>query len=90
MCSVCRFLAPLCIGVAAVTVAAQQAPPVEPSGSTAGPPTLRVCADPNNLPYSNDQKQGFENRIADVIANDLNMTVEYFCCGKAENSSVKR
>src|SRR5205085_5269102 len=23
---------------------------------------LRVCADPNNLPYSNEQRQGFENR----------------------------
>ncbi len=27
-------------------------------------PTLRVCADPNNLPFSNQAQQGFENRIA--------------------------
>lgn len=40
--------------------------------------TLRVCADPNNLPYSNDQKQGFENQIASLIANDLGMQVDYF------------
>src|SRR5688500_15344552 len=29
---------------------------------------LRVCADPNNLPFSNDREQGFENRIATIIA----------------------
>lgn len=40
--------------------------------------TLRVCADPNNLPYSNEQKQGFENQIAELIAKDMGRTVEYF------------
>jgi quinoprotein dehydrogenase-associated probable ABC transporter substrate-binding protein len=39
---------------------------------------LRVCADPNNLPYSNDQRQGFENQLADMIGKDLNMQVTYF------------
>jgi quinoprotein dehydrogenase-associated probable ABC transporter substrate-binding protein len=39
---------------------------------------LRVCADPNNLPYSNDQKQGFENQLAALIGKDLNMQVTYF------------
>jgi mxaJ protein len=39
--------------------------------------TLRVCADPNNLPFSNDQQQGFENRIADVIAGELQRQVAY-------------
>ena len=34
---------------------------------------LRVCADPNNLPFSNDKQQGFENRIADLFAKDLGM-----------------
>lgn len=41
-------------------------------------PALRVCADPNNLPYSNDQQQGFENRLADLIAKDLDMQISYF------------
>jgi mxaJ protein len=41
-------------------------------------PPLRVCADPNNLPYSNDQQQGFENRIADLIAADFGAQVTYF------------
>lgn len=39
---------------------------------------LRVCSDPNNLPFSNDQQQGFENRIASLIAKDLGMQLTYF------------
>ena len=38
---------------------------------------LRVCADPNNLPFSNRQREGFENRIADLIARDMGRTVKY-------------
>ncbi len=38
---------------------------------------LRVCSDPNNLPFSNQQQQGFENRIADLLARDLGTMVEY-------------
>jgi len=38
---------------------------------------LRVCADPNNLPFSNQRGEGFENRIASVIAADLGLKVRY-------------
>jgi mxaJ protein len=38
---------------------------------------LRVCADPNNLPFSNARGEGFENRIADVLADELGATVRY-------------
>lgn len=38
---------------------------------------LRVCSDPNNLPFSNRQQDGYENRIADLLARDLGTTVEY-------------
>ena len=38
---------------------------------------LRVCADPNNLPYSNEAGEGFENRIVEVIARDLGAHVHY-------------
>jgi quinoprotein dehydrogenase-associated probable ABC transporter substrate-binding protein len=41
-------------------------------------PALRVCSDPDNLPYSNREQQGFENKIADLIAQDLHMEVSYF------------
>ena len=40
-------------------------------------PPLRVCSDPNNLPFSNQRQQGFENRIADLLARDLGTTVVY-------------
>lgn len=39
--------------------------------------TLRVCADPNNLPFSNDRLEGFENRLAALVANDLGVPVQY-------------
>jgi mxaJ protein len=38
---------------------------------------LRVCADPNNLPFSNQRGEGFENKIAELIARELNAKVEY-------------
>jgi mxaJ protein len=38
---------------------------------------LRVCSDPNSLPFSNKQQEGYENRIADLLARDLGTTVEY-------------
>lgn len=39
--------------------------------------TLRVCADPDNLPYSNDKGEGFENKIADLIAEEFGVPVAY-------------
>ena len=38
---------------------------------------LRVCADPNNLPFSNEAGEGFENRISRLIADDLGLPVTY-------------
>jgi mxaJ protein len=38
---------------------------------------LRVCADPNNLPFSHRNGAGFENKIARVIADDLGMQLDY-------------
>ena len=38
---------------------------------------LRVCADPNNLPFSDEAGEGFENRIAQLIAEDLGLPVSY-------------
>jgi mxaJ protein len=44
----------------------------------ADPPTLRVCSDPNNLPFSNRRQEGFENRIAQLVARDLGMKLSYY------------
>ena len=38
---------------------------------------LRVCADPNNLPFSNDKGEGFENRLAEMIAAESGARVAY-------------
>ena len=40
-------------------------------------PSLRVCGDPDNLPYSNERLEGFENRIAAVVAAELGATPVY-------------
>ena len=40
-------------------------------------PALRVCADPNNLPFSNRAGDGFENRIAELLASDRHAALEY-------------
>jgi mxaJ protein len=41
------------------------------------PRTLTACADPNNLPFSNRAGQGFENKLAEMIAADLHARLEY-------------
>ena len=38
---------------------------------------LRVCADPANLPFSNDELEGFENKIIAVLADHLDLKVRY-------------
>jgi mxaJ protein len=38
---------------------------------------LRVCADPNNLPFSNERLEGFENRLAELVASEMRATLEY-------------
>lgn len=43
----------------------------------AGQAPLRVCADPNYLPYSNRAGQGFENKVAQIIANGMDRKLEY-------------
>ena len=62
-----RAASALCLTLGALSAVAQ---PVDP--------VLRVCADPQNLPFSNQAGEGFENRIAQELARDLGKTtVEY-------------
>jgi len=42
-----------------------------------GGTALRVCADPNNMPFSNERGEGFENKLADLIAAQLGAKLEY-------------
>lgn len=46
-------------------------------GAAPPPRTLRVCADPNNMPFSDHAGDGLENRIATLFASDLHAQVEY-------------
>src|SRR5512140_1765725 len=39
--------------------------------------SLRVCADPDNMPFSNDKGEGFENKLAELIAAKLDDAVDY-------------
>ncbi len=39
--------------------------------------TLRVCADPSNMPYSNKQEEGLENRVVRLVADKLGLDVHY-------------
>lgn len=39
---------------------------------------LRVCADSNLMPFSNDKGEGFENRIAEMIGAELGLPVTYY------------
>jgi quinoprotein dehydrogenase-associated probable ABC transporter substrate-binding protein len=38
---------------------------------------LRVCSDPGNMPFSNDKGEGFENKVANIVADELKIPVEY-------------
>jgi quinoprotein dehydrogenase-associated probable ABC transporter substrate-binding protein len=41
------------------------------------PKQFRVCADPDNLPFSNERQEGFENRIAQFLAQEMQATLKY-------------
>jgi quinoprotein dehydrogenase-associated probable ABC transporter substrate-binding protein len=41
------------------------------------PKVLRVCADPNNMPFSTDRGEGFENRLAELLADKLGKGLSY-------------
>jgi len=47
--------------------------------------SLRVCADPDNLPFSNERLEGFENKIAALIAKDMRVPVDYTWLKQRQN-----
>ena len=60
----------LALLILALPAAAQRPAPLEPG-------KIRVCADPDNMPSSNDRLEGYENKLAALIAKDLNSKLEY-------------
>jgi mxaJ protein len=67
-----RMLSAIGIALAASTMAASAEDP--PAKRT----ELRVCQDPNNLPFSNVKGEGIENRIAEVFGKSLGLPVVYY------------
>jgi quinoprotein dehydrogenase-associated probable ABC transporter substrate-binding protein len=66
----------LCVGAIFCASPADSADSGTASASSA--PVLRVCADPDNLPYSHADGSGFENRIAQVLAEAMGATLESY------------
>jgi mxaJ protein len=56
--------------VLVIPAGAQRPAPLKPG-------LLRVCADMDNLPFSNQKGEGYENKIADLIANEWHSKLEY-------------
>jgi quinoprotein dehydrogenase-associated probable ABC transporter substrate-binding protein len=62
---------------ATLTLTARAADP-EPPPQDDKPDVLRVCQDPNNLPNSNLKGEGYENKIAEMLAQHLGVSLEYY------------
>lgn len=76
------------VAIMATSASAQEGtPPVAPPAADEqtfseaveliDPNTLRVCADPSSMPFTNDKMEGFENKIADLLAKKLGKGVSY-------------
>lgn len=77
MSGVLRALA-AALALATVPAAAQQAAPgAAPAAELASATAFRVCADPANAPVSVEDGSGFENRIAELLAEKLGRPLEY-------------
>ena len=73
-------------GLAMLCIAILAAPAERPRAQGAGldlqlelvdPKVLRVCADPNNLPFSNEKGEGFENKVSELLAAKLDKKLAY-------------
>jgi quinoprotein dehydrogenase-associated probable ABC transporter substrate-binding protein len=72
------ILCALCIALFDRRVALAQVPEgTDLSIELVDPKVLRVCADPRNLPFSNDKGEGFENKLAELFANKLQKKLDY-------------
>jgi len=74
-----RFGIALCLILPLFLIAAGVAAQTGEEGSIelVDPKVLRVCADPRDLPFSNEAGEGFENKIAELLAQKLGKTLAY-------------
>lgn len=68
---------PLALVAVSLSLAALAPAAQAQDGEANADKTFRVCADPNNLPFSNQARQGFENKLAELIADELGEKVAY-------------
>ena len=68
---------PVCFTIAAALcgLACAAVPPARAAGTASG--TLKVCADPNYMPYSDRDGQGFENAVAQYVAQAMHLKLDY-------------
>ncbi len=71
-------LRPLVVGTGLVLAVALLALPARGNEGLEGVRALRVCEDPNNLPFSNQAQEGIENRIAKILARSLALPLEHY------------
>jgi len=72
-----RFTSTRWLITAALAALVLHAPTPGAAQSATPAHVLRVCADPNNLPYSNERQEGFENRIAELVAREMKAELRY-------------
>lgn len=64
-------------GIPCSNALAQEAEEPGSSIELIDPRVFRVCADPRNMPFSNEQAEGFENKLAEIFAKKLGKTLAY-------------
>ena len=82
---VCTVLVSLSLAASARAQSSARPPSTSSAGAPragaitplGAPSVLRVCADPNNLPFSNEKREGFENRIAELVAREMHAELRY-------------
>jgi quinoprotein dehydrogenase-associated probable ABC transporter substrate-binding protein len=76
-----QMIAALCIVAAVIgdreAAVAQALDNTDLSIELVDPKVLRVCADPRNLPFSNEKGEGFENKLAELFAEKLQKKLDY-------------
>src|SRR5579883_690126 len=72
-----KSLSRVCAGAAILLGAFFCSGALAENAPATGERVLRVAADPNNLPFSNDKLEGFENEIVALVARELHAKVEY-------------
>src|SRR5205814_5649451 len=74
---VCAAVVMISEVIVADRVAAQTPDSTDLSIELVDPKVLRVCSDPRNMPFSNEKGEGFENKIAELLAKKLGKGLAY-------------